>query len=107
MMEHRAQLASLPAQGFTVGVTCSELWCSEERPEQVQTTQITGCYTFAVLLRNPRPMRLSRRPKPFNSDDFIFELKIDGWRSLAIIENGECRLLSRNGRKFPGFETLR
>ena len=31
-------------------------------------------------------MRLSRRPKPFNSDDFIFKLKIDGWRSLAFIE---------------------
>ena len=33
-----------------------------------------------VLLRNLCPMRLSRRPEPFDSDDYIFELKIDGFR---------------------------
>jgi ATP-dependent DNA ligase len=42
-------------------------------------------------------VRLSRRPKPFDSDDYLFELKIDGYRSLAFIEAGECRLVSRNG----------
>ena len=52
-------------------------------------------------------MRLPRRPKAFDSDQFVFELKIDGWRSLAFIENGECRLVSRNGRVFPGFDNLR
>ena len=40
-------------------------------------------------------MRLSRRPKPFDSDDYLFELKIDGYRSLAYIEDGECRLSKR------------
>jgi ATP-dependent DNA ligase len=45
-------------------------------------------------------MRLSRRPKPFDSSDFIFELKIDGFRSLAYIENGQCDLVSRNGNTF-------
>jgi hypothetical protein len=35
-------------------------------------------------------MRLSRRSGPFDSDEYIFELKIDGFRSLAYIENGQC-----------------
>jgi hypothetical protein len=36
-------------------------------------------------------MRLSRRPEPFDSDGYIFELKIDGFRSLAYIESsGQC-----------------
>ena len=52
------------------------------------------------------PMRLSRRLKPFDSDDFIFELKIDGWRALAFVGNGECRLVSRNGNQFHGFPEL-
>jgi len=39
-----------------------------------------------------RPIRLSRRTEPFDSDQFIFELKIDGFRSLAYIENGKCDL---------------
>jgi hypothetical protein len=31
-------------------------------------------------------MRLSRRSEPFDSDEFIYELKIDGFRALACIE---------------------
>src|SRR5437773_11657810 len=52
------------------------------------------------LSRDLHPMRLSRRSAPFNSDDFIFELKIDGFRSLAFVENGQCDLLSRNESTF-------
>jgi len=50
--------------------------------------------------RNVRLIRLSRRLEPFDSDQFIFELKIDGFRSLAYIENGKCDLVSRNGNTF-------
>src|SRR2546428_11342737 len=57
-------------------------------------------------LPNLRPMRLSRRPKPFDSEDYLFELKIDGYRSLAYIESGQCRLVSRNGNVFRGFKDL-
>jgi bifunctional non-homologous end joining protein LigD len=51
-------------------------------------------------------MRLSRRPEPFDSDDYIFELKIDGFRSLAYVENGQCDLVSRNGSTFRNFRDL-
>jgi bifunctional non-homologous end joining protein LigD len=51
-------------------------------------------------------MRLSRRPEPFDSDDYIFELKIDGFRALAYIENGQCDLVSRNGNTFRNFKGL-
>jgi bifunctional non-homologous end joining protein LigD len=59
-----------------------------------------------VLLRNLRPIRLSRRIEPFDSDQFIFELKIDGFRALAHIENGKGELISRNGNAFRGFADL-
>src|SRR5262245_17764145 len=51
-------------------------------------------------------MRLSRRSEPFDSDQFIFELKIDGFRALAHIENGHGDLVSRNGNTFRGFAEL-
>src|SRR6516162_900195 len=51
-------------------------------------------------------MRLSRRPEPFDSEEFIYELKIDGFRSLAYIENGQCDLVSRNGHTFRNFKDL-
>jgi bifunctional non-homologous end joining protein LigD len=51
-------------------------------------------------------MRLSRRPEPFDSDAYIFELKIDGFRTLAHVENGKCDLVSRNGNTFRNFKAL-
>ena len=48
-------------------------------------------------------MRLSRRSEPFDSEDFIYELKIDGFRALAHIQDGRGELVSRNGNTFRGF----
>src|SRR5262249_53987986 len=59
-----------------------------------------------MLPRKMRPIRLSRRSEPFDSDQFIFELKIDGFRALAHIENGQGKLISRNGNVFRGFADL-
>jgi hypothetical protein len=35
-----------------------------------------------------QPIRLSRRSKPFDSSDWIFEIKHDGFRALACVEAG-------------------
>jgi bifunctional non-homologous end joining protein LigD len=51
-------------------------------------------------------MRLSRRSEPFDSDQFIYELKIDGFRALAHIDAGRSELVSRNGNTFRGFTDL-
>jgi bifunctional non-homologous end joining protein LigD len=59
-----------------------------------------------VAPRNLRPIRLSRRSEPFDSDEFLFELKIDGFRALAHIEAGKGELISRNGNVFRGFADL-
>jgi len=48
-------------------------------------------------------MPLARLPEPFDHPDWIFELKYDGWRALAYIEAGTCRLVSRNGNAFKRF----
>ena len=42
----------------------------------------------------------------FSHPDWIFELKWDGFRSLAYIGNSRCRLVSRNGNDFKSFPTL-
>jgi len=51
-------------------------------------------------------MRLSRRSEPFDSDQFIYELKIDGFRALAHIQNGQGELVSGKGKVFRGFAEL-
>jgi len=59
-----------------------------------------------MLPRKMRPIRLSRRLEPVDSDQFVFELKIDGFRALAHIEAGKGELISRNGTVFRGFADL-
>jgi bifunctional non-homologous end joining protein LigD len=54
-----------------------------------------------------QPMPLSRKPAPFDHPEWIFELKYDGFRSLAVIQNGRVELISRNGNSFKSFEPLR
>jgi bifunctional non-homologous end joining protein LigD len=53
-----------------------------------------------------QPMPLSRRALPFDHPEWIFELKYDGFRSLAVIQNGRTQLISRNGHRFNSFSEL-
>jgi bifunctional non-homologous end joining protein LigD len=53
-----------------------------------------------------QPMPLLKRAAPFDDDDWLFELKYDGFRALVIIENGRAQLLSRNGHPFSSFTDL-
>jgi len=45
-------------------------------------------------------MPLLRRPLPFDHPQWVFELKYDGFRALAVIQNGRTQLISRNGHPF-------
>lgn len=60
-----------------------------------------------MLPRNLRPMRVSRRPEPFDSDDFIFELKIESFRSLVYIENRQCDLGFAHRQHIPQLQGSR
>ena len=51
-------------------------------------------------------MRLTRVAKPFDDPDFIFELKHDGFRAIAYVENSKCELVSRNQNHFS-FKSLK
>ena len=42
-------------------------------------------------------MPLVRRPAPFTHPDWLFEVKWDGFRAVAHIEDGRCRQVSRIG----------
>jgi bifunctional non-homologous end joining protein LigD len=51
-------------------------------------------------------MRLRLVRQPFDHPDYIFELKHDGFRAIAYLQNGECKLISRN-LKMMRFESLK
>src|SRR5205807_9696159 len=53
-----------------------------------------------------QPMPLLKRAAPFDDPDWIYELKMDGFRALAVIEHGRAQLISRNGHPFASFADL-
>jgi hypothetical protein len=50
-------------------------------------------YNSPVIGSNLRPIWLSRRFEPFVSDDFLYELKIGGFRGLLYLEDGKVKLV--------------
>ena len=52
-------------------------------------------------------MSLVQQPEPFDDWDWIYEIKHVGFRALAVIEQGQCRFLSRKKHKLTGHQDLR
>ena len=59
-----------------------------------------------VFPYNLRPMPLKRYRGPFSHPDWLFEIKHDGFRALAFVRDGSCRIVSRNGNEFKSFSRL-
>jgi bifunctional non-homologous end joining protein LigD len=51
--------------------------------------------------------QLSLIRQPFDHPDFLFELKHDGFRALAYINDGHCELVSRRRNSYKSFQDLR
>jgi bifunctional non-homologous end joining protein LigD len=51
-------------------------------------------------------MPVGRARDPFSHPEWLFEVKWDGFRALAYVHRGECRLIPRNGNQFKSFPSL-
>ncbi len=62
------------------------------------------------LPADAQPMLGTLVAKPFSDPDWVFEVKWDGIRALASVDDGECRLRSRLGNditdRYPELEAL-
>lgn len=59
-----------------------------------------------MLLPQFQPLALERAAAPFSHHDWLFEIKWDGFRSLARVDHGRCKLISRKGNEFKSFKSL-
>ena len=51
-------------------------------------------------------MVLARAKEAFDHPEWIFEPKLDGFRALAYVDAGECRLVSRKKNVYKSFPQL-
>jgi hypothetical protein len=58
------------------------------------------------IMHIPNPLPLAVNATPFDDPEWIFEIKHDGFRALAVIERGLCRFISRNKHKLYGLRDL-
>jgi bifunctional non-homologous end joining protein LigD len=65
----------------------------------------SGWYTVGMFI--PDPMTPIRQSTPFDDPDWIYEIKHDGFRALAVIEHDQCRFFSRKKHKLSGYQDLR
>lgn len=56
------------------------------------------------------PMLLGKAPKPFDSEEYIFEMKFDGIRAILFVDKNEVKIKSRNNRDltslFPELQSI-
>jgi bifunctional non-homologous end joining protein LigD len=57
-----------------------------------------------MKIPSPAPLRLQKTP--FDDPDWIYEIKHDGFRALAVIEQGTCRFVSRKQHQLTGYRAL-
>ena len=50
-------------------------------------------------------MTLTRTRDAFDHSDFVFELKYDGFRALAYVDGGRCRMVSRRNHVYKSYTT--
>ena len=58
------------------------------------------------MLPRFQPINPSRVAAAFDHEDFVFELKHDGFRAVAYIEDGACQLISRKKIVYKSFAAL-
>ena len=58
------------------------------------------------MLPRITPIAPTRIRAAFDDPDFVWELKHDGFRAVAYIEDGDCRLISRKQIQYKSFAGL-
>jgi ATP-dependent DNA ligase len=58
------------------------------------------------VLPRVQPIAPIRSTEPFDDPEWLFDFKHDGFRGLCYLEQGSCRLTSRNGNPMSRFTGL-
>jgi bifunctional non-homologous end joining protein LigD len=84
------------------GLTVEEIKSGEGPADQIRKAleQEVGALRVRVDPRSVEPMHCETAEEAFTRDDWVFELKLDGYRLIASKSKGEALLLTRNGNDY-------
>jgi bifunctional non-homologous end joining protein LigD len=87
--------------------SAAELLCIERggRVEHASIIIARNRYNYSDM-QSFRPMLAARAKEPFDHEDWLFEVKYNGFRALAYLDEGRCRLVSRRNHVYKSFQKL-
>jgi bifunctional non-homologous end joining protein LigD len=87
-----------PQESVLSGLTVEELKAGQSPADAVrQELRRLGAPRKAPRVETVKLMLAETRDAPFSADGWLFELKLDGYRLLAVRDGHDARLISRNG----------
>ncbi|MDQ4081084.1 MAG: DNA ligase, partial [Gemmatimonadota bacterium] len=90
-----------PEQSVLSGVTVEEMLAGETPGSRLRAAvEKAGAVKSRVDPRTVQPMLAESAEKAFTRDDWVFELKLDGYRLIASKSKGEALLVTRNGNDY-------
>jgi bifunctional non-homologous end joining protein LigD len=90
-----------PEQSVLSGVTVEEMLAGVTPGSRLRTAaEAAGAARSPVEPTKVQPMLAESADEAFTRDDWVFELKLDGYRLIASKTNGEALLLTRNGNDY-------
>jgi bifunctional non-homologous end joining protein LigD len=67
-----------------------------EKPGRIAPKSVKGA-AKAPMPRTMKPQLATQADAPPAGDEWLHEIKLDGYRTIALVEDGEVRLLTRTG----------
>jgi bifunctional non-homologous end joining protein LigD len=100
--ERDAQVAEegddFPQDSVLSGLTVEELGAGVDPADQLRADLAeTGAKRRPVRAPEAKPMLAETRERPFSKPGWVFEIKYDGYRMIASLDEGAARLTTRNG----------
>ena len=80
---------------------------TEEKKKNSSASSASSALNIPGAVKEPmpsaiHPMLATLVDKPFDDDEWLFEIKWDGYRAVAFIQDGRVRLVSRNQNDLTG-----
>jgi bifunctional non-homologous end joining protein LigD len=90
-----------PEESVLSGLTVEEIAAGVTPATRLEhAVEEAGAVRQQVDITSVKPMLAESAEEAFTRDDWIFELKLDGYRLIAGKQRGEARLLTRNGNDY-------